>query len=111
MTLADEYFGYVEKFCKSHGPKTIVLIQVGSFYEVYGILCADGSYKGALLKEFAAINDMVIAPKNMCIGKQDVFMAGFGLPQLDKYVKRLLEHGYTVPVFTQDIQGKTLHVA
>ena len=31
MTLADEYFGYVEKFCKSHGPKTIVLIQVGSF--------------------------------------------------------------------------------
>tara|TARA_Y100000022_G_scaffold198806_1_gene209842 strand:+ start:254 stop:3370 length:3117 start_codon:yes stop_codon:yes gene_type:complete len=106
MTLADEYFGYVEKFCKSHGPKTIVLIQVGSFYEVYGILCADGSYKGALLKEFAAINDMVIAPKNMCIGKEDIFMAGFGLPQLDKYVKRLLEHGYTIPVFTQDIQGK-----
>ena len=106
MTLADEYFGYVEQYTKSHGPKTIVLIQVGSFYEVYGILSADGSYKGALLKEFAAINDMVIAPKNMCIGKEDVFMAGFGLPQLDKYVKRLLEHGYTVPVYVQDIQGK-----
>ena len=106
MTLADEYFGYVEKFCKSHGPKTIVLIQVGSFYEVYGILCANGTYKGALLKEFASINDMVIAPKNMCIGKEDIFMAGFGLQQLDKYVKRLLEHGYTVPVFVQDIQGK-----
>ena len=106
MTLADEYFGYVDKFCKSHGPKTIVLIQVGSFYEVYGILSSNGGYKGALLKEFASINDMVIAPKNMCIGKEDVFMAGFGLPQLDKYVKRLLEHGYSVPVFTQDIQGK-----
>ncbi len=106
MTLADENFEYVKKYTNSHGQKTIVLIQVGSFFEVYGILCSDGSYKGSLLKEFANINDMVIAPKNMCIGKQDVFMAGFGLAQLDKYVKRLLEHGYTVPVFTQDIQGK-----
>ena len=60
----------------------------------------------AWLKEFATINDMVIAPKNTCIGTDDVYMAGFGLPQLDKYVKRLLEHGYTVPVIVQDIQGK-----
>ena len=108
MTLAEDYFKYVEEFTASHGPKTIVLIQVGSFYEVYGILNNDGSntYKGALLKEFATINDMVIAPKNMCVGKEDIYMAGFGLPQLDKYVKRLLEHGYSVPVIVQDIQGK-----
>ena len=106
MTLAEEYFKNVKEFTASHGKKTIVLIQVGSFYEVYAILCKDGTYKGALLKEFATINDMVIAPKNMCVGTEDVYMAGFGLPQLDKYVKRLLEHGYTVPVIVQDIQGK-----
>ena len=107
MTLAEDYFKYVEEFTASHGKKTIVLIQVGSFYEVYGILNKDNSsYRGALLKEFASINDMVIAPKNMCVGKEDIYMAGFGLPQLDKYVKRLLEHGYTVPVIVQDIQGK-----
>ena len=106
MTLAEDYFKYVRDFTASHGKKTIVLIQVGSFYEVYAILCKDGTYKGALLKEFASINDMVIAPKNMCVGTEDVYMAGFGLAQLDKYVKRLLEHGYTVPVFVQDIQGK-----
>ena len=33
-------------------------------------------------------------------------MAGFGLAQLDKYVKKLQEHGYTIAVYTQDIQGK-----
>ena len=65
MTLLDEYFENTKKFMASHGPKTIVLIQVGSFFEVYGILYPDGSYKGALLKEFARINDMVIASKNV----------------------------------------------
>ena len=106
MTLLDEYFENTKKFMASHGPKTIVLIQVGSFFEVYGILYPDGSYKGALLKEFARINDMVIASKNTCVGQYDVFMSGFGIAHLDKYVKKLLNHGYTVPVYVQDIQGK-----
>ena len=38
---------------------------------------------------------MVIASKNTCVGKYNVYMAGFGLGQLDKYVKKLLNHGYT----------------
>lgn len=106
MTLLDEYFQNTKKFMDSHGAKTIVLIQVGSFFEVYGILYPDGSYKGALLKEFARINDMVIASKNTCVGQYDVYMSGFGVAHLDKYVKKLLNHGYTVPVYVQDIQGK-----
>ena len=106
MTLADDYFEYTRKFISSHGPKTIVLMQVGSFFECYAILSSDGSYKGSLIKEFATINDMSIAPKNMCVGNENIVMAGFGLQQLDKYVKKLLEHGYTVPVFIQDINGK-----
>ena len=35
----------IQKIYESHGPKTIILIQVGSFFEVYGILYPDGSYK------------------------------------------------------------------
>ena len=31
MTLLDEYFENTKKFMESHGPKTIILIQVGSF--------------------------------------------------------------------------------
>ena len=49
---------------------------------------------------------MCIARKNTCVGDKKVVMAGFGLGQLEKYVKRLLEHGYTVPVITQNIQAK-----
>ena len=106
MTLVDEYFEYTRKYTNSHGPKTIVLMQVGSFFECYATISQSGKYEGSLIQEFSAINDMSIAKKNVCSGGNDVVMAGFGLGQLDKYVKKLLEHGYTVPVFVQDIQGK-----
>ena len=33
-------------------------------------------------------------------------MAGFGLPQLEKYVKKMQDNGYTIPVWTQDTNSK-----
>ena len=33
-------------------------------------------------------------------------MAGFGLAQLEKYVKKLQESGYTIAVYTQDTSAK-----
>ena len=106
MTLAAEYFEYTKKFMASHGQKTLVLMQVGSFFECYAVILPDGSYKGSHIQEFASINDMSIAKKNICVGANDVVMAGFGLGQLEKYVKKMLQHGYTIPVFTQDMQTK-----
>ena len=49
---------------------------------------------------------MAISKKNVCVGGKSVVMAGFGLAQLEKYVKRLQEHGFTIVVFTQDTQTK-----
>ena len=106
MTLADEYFNYTKKYRASHGEKTLVLMQVGSFFECYAMLEPDGSYSGSHIQEFAIINDMSIAKKNICVGKNEIVMAGFGLGQLEKYVKKMLTHGYTVVVYSQDIQSK-----
>jgi len=106
MSLINQYFEDTIKYKASHGEKTIVLIQVGSFFEVYATVEDDGSFAGSSIEEFARINDMSIARKIGSHGDKKVVMAGFGLGQLEKYVKRLLENGYTVPVFTQDIQGK-----
>jgi DNA mismatch repair protein MutS len=36
MSLIQDYFLKTEKYSKEYGEKTIVFIQVGSFYEVYG---------------------------------------------------------------------------
>tara|TARA_B100001175_G_scaffold153241_1_gene129861 strand:+ start:2621 stop:5629 length:3009 start_codon:yes stop_codon:yes gene_type:complete len=106
MSLIENYFEETKKYKKSHGEKTIILIQVGSFFECYAIVETDGSLKGSSIEEFSRICDMSIARKNTCVGNKKVVMAGFGLTQLEKYVKRLLENGYTVPVITQNVQAK-----
>lgn len=106
MSLITKYFEDTKKYKLSHGEKTIILIQVGSFFECYAMVESDDSYSGSSIEEFSRICDMSIARKNTCVGDKKVVMAGFGLGQLEKYVKRLLEHGYTVPVITQNVQAK-----
>ena len=37
MALIKEYFDLTKKYCNEYGEKTILLMQVGAFFEVYGI--------------------------------------------------------------------------
>ena len=106
MTIVKEYLDYTEKWKKEYGEKTLVLMQVGSFFEAYGLLDKDNNIYGSCIVEFAEINNMIIARKNICVGKARVVMAGFGLAQLEKYIRKLQECGYTVPVYTQDTPSK-----
>tara|TARA_Y100000389_G_scaffold201031_1_gene242781 strand:+ start:319 stop:3450 length:3132 start_codon:yes stop_codon:yes gene_type:complete len=106
MTIIDDYLELTKKYQKSHGEKTLILMQVGSFFECYALLLPDGSYKGSHIQEFANINDMIISKKNVCVGELNVVMAGFGLPQLEKYIKKMLAYGYSIVVYVQDSQSK-----
>jgi DNA mismatch repair protein MutS len=106
MGIVEDYLEYTNKYCSLYGEKTLVLMQVGSFFECYALIMHDGSYWGSHIQEFANINDMVISKKNVCVGDLNVVMAGFGINQLEKYVKKMQNAGYTIPVFVQDIQGK-----
>ena len=38
MALIKEYFDLTKQYCNEYGEKTILLMQVGAFFEVYGIL-------------------------------------------------------------------------
>ena len=106
MALINQYLSYVEQYTSIYGEKTLVLMQVGSFFECYALINPAGEYTGSRIQDFSDINEMAISKKNVCVGGKSVVMAGFGLAQLEKYVKRLQEHGYTVVVFTQDTQTK-----
>jgi len=106
MTIVEEYLDYTIKWKKEYGEKIIVLLQVGSFFESYGLLDNDNNIYGSEIVQFAEINDMTISKKNVCVGKNKVVMAGFGLAQLEKYIRKLQDHGYTIPVYTQDTQSK-----
>ena len=106
MTIIQEYLKLTKELKDNYGEKSLVLMQVGSFFECYAILQKDGSYYGSSIKEFAEINDMLIAKKNMCVSGQNVVMAGFGLAQLEKYIKKLQDNGFTIAVYTQDTASK-----
>ena len=107
MGIVDDYLKHTLKWKKEYGEKTIVLMQVGSFFEVYALKDENGNLTGSNIEDFSQINDMIIAEKaKQIIDSQKVVMAGFGLTQYEKYVKKLQEHGYTIAVYTQDIQGK-----
>ena len=105
--IVDEYLELTKKYKNEYGDKTLVLMQVGSFFEAYGIKDNENKIIGSDIEFFAEINDMTVTQKaNVFIGKKKVVMAGFGLPQLEKYVKKMQDTGYTIVVYTQDIQGK-----
>ena len=106
MTIVEEYLELTKKYKNEYGEKTLVLMQVGSFFEAYGLIDKDNNIYGSDIVKFAELNDMAISKKNICVEKQGVVMSGFGLPQLEKYIKKMQENGYTIPVYTQDISSK-----
>ena len=84
------------------GPKSIVLMQVGSFYEVYALKASDGTLEGGDVEAFAGINCMKVASKGRARDGREILMAGFGVAQVDAYVDRTVAEGYTVAIHDQE---------
>jgi DNA mismatch repair protein MutS len=130
MCIVKEYLDLTKKYKADYGDKTIVLMEVGSFYEVYALINPDGNYNGtngmgtngmgtngmganantyigSNIEEFAKINDMVIAKKSTFVDKLQVVMAGVGTAYADKYIQKMQDHDYTVVIYKQDLINKT----
>lgn len=101
MALIKEYFELTKKYQNDYGENTILLMQVGAFFEVYGQKVAD-TIVGSKISEFSQICDLNIAEKNSL----NVVMAGFKDIMIEKYLKKIQEAGYTVIVYTQDESAK-----
>jgi DNA mismatch repair protein MutS len=103
MALVKEYFELTKKYQSEYGKNTVVLMQVGAFFEVYGLQDkSNGELSGSEIADFSRVCDLNIADKKVQIGQHGVVMAGFGHYMIDKYLKRLQENGYTVVVYAQD---------
>ena len=74
MAIVQDYLDLTKKYQSEYGEKTIVLMEVGSFYEVYALIKPDGNYTGtealvtgsatyigSQIEDFVKINEMVIA--------------------------------------------------
>ena len=107
MALIKEYFDLINRFQDEYGVNTILLMQVGSFFEVYGIKNEKtGVITGSKIVEFSQICELNVVEKNTCIGKDNVVIAGFKDVQIEKYIKKIQDSGFTAVVYAQDESAK-----
>ena len=106
MTIIDDYLEYQEKFENKFGEKTIVLMEVGSFFEIYGVV--NDTEKRGKIYEVADLTNLSISKK--CsktdpVSIKNPLMAGFPNHSIGKWEEILLKHGYNIIKIEQDSHG------
>jgi DNA mismatch repair protein MutS len=94
--IFNEYCFYLSKYKDKYGDKTVLLMQVGSFYEIYARL--NDTKQGEIDIYNICQNVMNIAVANKT---KDILMGGFQLPYSTKFIKLLIESNYTVVLVNQ----------
>ena len=104
MALIKEYFALTDKYTAEYGRNTVVLLQVGAFFEVYGqIITPAAGGGGGVTCSGSRIDDFCVICELAKANKIPGFvMAGFRDYGLDKYLKKLQDAGYTAVVYVQD---------
>ena len=109
MPLVQDYIKLSDKWKREYGPKTCVLMQCGSFFEMYGLRNKDGTISDVTdVEELANVCDILVANKSNKVNGKQVIMAGFGISQIDKYIRRFQENKYTCAIYTEIKQGSTV---
>ena len=107
MALIKEYFELTKKFQDEYGENTILLMQVGSFFEVYAKNNKKtNTISGSKINDFSLICELNVVEKNVCVGTDDILMAGFKDIMIEKYIKKIQDAGFTAVVYTQDEAAK-----
>lgn len=105
--IYNEYFTLEKEWKIKCGEKTILLFQVGAFFEVYGTkskICSEST-----IQNFSQMCNLRIAPKSKTFDDtgDQIVMAGFRDYQLEEYIEKIIENGFTAVVYIQqDIAGK-----
>ena len=99
--LIDDYINYCSKYNEIY-EKNVVLMQVGSFFELYGL--EKEQNKGAKIQEICNILEIQMTKKKKSIPEVSVnnpYMAGIPLFVINKYIDILLSENYTVIIIEQ----------
>ncbi len=98
-TLIDIYFDYQLEFEKKYGNKTAILMQVGGFFELYGV--DNETEKIGNAKAICDLINIILSRRdksNLENSRKNAQMAGFPIANLHKYVNVLIQNSYTVVV-------------
>ena len=104
--IINEYIKYTNKYKQQYGEKCIVLLQVGSFYEMYTIYENNNAENNDIYK-VADICGIITTKKNKSIAEislNNPVMAGFPVHSLNKFTQILLNNNYTIVIIQQEQQ-------
>jgi len=91
MALFNRYFELLDNYKTKYGNNTFLLMQVGSFYEVYSKSSNDQN-----ILQFTQLCDLKLACKS-----DGCYMAGFRDYMIDKYLSKINESSYTSVIYNQ----------
>ena len=97
--IIDDYLEYQKIYQEKYGENTLILMQVGSFFEMYS-----DNPNDTLLYKISDICNFQVSRKNKAIqevSKNNALMAGFPLYVLQKYLQLLLQNNYTIILIEQ----------
>ena len=100
MTIYDDYAAYTAEYKAKYGALSVVLIEVGSFWELYDC----DQHRGADMHGVCDLLNILVSRKNkniLEVSASNPEMAGFPSHALDKFIPILLEAGYTVVLVGQ----------
>lgn len=101
--IYDDYIDYSKTYTTQYGDKTLVLMEVGSFFEIYAIDNAEEK-SGADIYPVCDLLNLQVSRKNKAIvenNRANPLMAGFPSHALSKHTQALLSNGYTVVLVRQ----------
>lgn len=97
------YFEKQNEYEKKYGTNTVVLIQKGTFYEIYGVYNEDENIGKA--REISNLLNITLTSSNKSIetcSRQNPNMTGIPKHTLKKYLRVLIENNYTVVVIDEN---------
>ena len=96
--ILKEYIKYHDENIKKYGENTVVLMQVGSFYEIYSVQ-NEKLNLGADIYQLADILGIQVVRRNKSIREitlENFLMSGWNMYATEKFQKILLNHNYTI---------------
>ena len=103
--MCKKFKEFYDEYTKKYGEKTVVLMQIGSFYQMLMVKNDMPDDFGNIDEVARLMNNIKITKSNKSIEKVDTSnpnMAGFPKIAVNKYIDPLIEAGYTVVLIDQD---------
>lgn len=113
MGVTREYFGLQEEYQKKYGNRAVVLMQIGSFYEIYEYDSemdpdAKSTKRIGHAVEISYILNMILTSKDSKRphSMDNPYLVGFPCIAYERHRQVLLEHNYIIVRFDQEKTGK-----